>query len=152
MVIDMTNTTLSKVMKKAWDIKKENKANIFSLCLKMAWSIIKNGAKKMVELVGSEKQIKWATDIKANMITAIQRFLESNKENDTETAKLVRNCAKEVENNNSAKWFIENRDLVEDDGEGNIFFGFKELIENKEGFRNREFSRMQLADWKVCGK
>lgn len=40
-------TKLSKVMKKAWSIKKENKDNIFALCLKMAWEIIKKGEKEM---------------------------------------------------------------------------------------------------------
>lgn len=29
---------LSAIMKKAWEIKKENKENIFSLCLKIAWA------------------------------------------------------------------------------------------------------------------
>lgn len=28
---------LRKIMKRAWEIKKENSKNIFSLCLKMAW-------------------------------------------------------------------------------------------------------------------
>ena len=28
---------LKSIMKKAWEIKKENKENIFSICLKMAW-------------------------------------------------------------------------------------------------------------------
>ncbi len=29
------------IMKKAWEIKKENEKNIFALCLKMAWAIAK---------------------------------------------------------------------------------------------------------------
>lgn len=34
--------TLRKVMKRAWEIKKENVKNIFSMCLKMAWTEIKS--------------------------------------------------------------------------------------------------------------
>ena len=33
---------LSKIMKRAWEIKKEDSRNIFSLCLKMAWEEAKN--------------------------------------------------------------------------------------------------------------
>lgn len=31
-----------EIMKRAWEIKKENKMNIFSLCLQMAWEEYKN--------------------------------------------------------------------------------------------------------------
>lgn len=33
--------TLKKVMKRAWEIKKEDKRNIFAICLKMAWAEVK---------------------------------------------------------------------------------------------------------------
>ena len=33
---------LSKIMKRAWEIKKEDSRNIFGLCLKMAWEEVKN--------------------------------------------------------------------------------------------------------------
>lgn len=33
---------LSEIMKRAWTIKRENKNNIFSLCLKMAWGEAKS--------------------------------------------------------------------------------------------------------------
>lgn len=29
---------LARIMKRAWELKKENKMNIFSFCLRMAWS------------------------------------------------------------------------------------------------------------------
>ena len=38
--------TLKKVMKRAWEIKKQNVKNIFSICLKMAWAEIKKVYKK----------------------------------------------------------------------------------------------------------
>ena len=36
--------TLRKVMKRAWEIKRENARNIFGLCLKMAWAEIRETA------------------------------------------------------------------------------------------------------------
>jgi len=32
---------LSKIMKKAWEIKRQDKRNVFSECLKMAWAFYK---------------------------------------------------------------------------------------------------------------
>ena len=37
--------TLKKVMKRAWEIKREDSRNIFAECLKMAWAEIKKVAK-----------------------------------------------------------------------------------------------------------
>jgi len=34
----MKKYNLSQIMKRAWEIKKENSNNIFSICLKMAWA------------------------------------------------------------------------------------------------------------------
>lgn len=34
----MKNFNLSKIMKRAWELKKENTDNIFGECLKMAWA------------------------------------------------------------------------------------------------------------------
>lgn len=140
MVIDM-KTMLSNVMKKAWEIKKENKDNLFSLCLKMAWSIIKNGVKKMVELTGTEKQIAWAKDIKTNMLTAISKFVECNKEDDSATAKIVFEAAKNIENETSSKWFIENRNLLIKE-KGIYYFDFEMMLKYQDGFKIRAFRRM----------
>ena len=52
------NYNLSAIMKKAWEIKKENILNLFAPSLKMAWSIVKKGVEIMNEItIGSEKQI-----------------------------------------------------------------------------------------------
>lgn len=42
----MKKEMLRRIMKRAWQIKKENVKNIFSICLKMAWSEIKKVSKK----------------------------------------------------------------------------------------------------------
>lgn len=62
-----------EIMKKAWEIKKENKKNIFSLCLKMAWAIAKKEAEteELPELQGSVKQIVWAKDIREKIIAKL---------------------------------------------------------------------------------
>lgn len=62
-----------EIMKKAWEIKKENEKNIFGLCLKMAWAIAKKEAEaeELPELQGSEKQIAWAKDIREKIIAKL---------------------------------------------------------------------------------
>lgn len=42
---------LSKIMKRAWEIKKEDKRNIFSICLEMAWEEIKEAANKKIATI-----------------------------------------------------------------------------------------------------
>jgi len=62
-----------EIMKKAWEIKKENANNIFGLCLKMAWAIAKKAAeeKELPELQGSVKQIACAKDIREKIIAKL---------------------------------------------------------------------------------
>ena len=45
----MKKEMLSKVMKRAWEIKKQDVRNIFGICLKMAWAEIKEVAKAVKE-------------------------------------------------------------------------------------------------------
>lgn len=42
----MKKYDLSKIMKRAWEIKKENKKNIFSICLQLAWEEAKKAVVK----------------------------------------------------------------------------------------------------------
>lgn len=42
---------LSKIMKRAWEIKKEDKKNVFSICLQIAWEEVKKVATKRVEVI-----------------------------------------------------------------------------------------------------
>ncbi len=53
----MKKFNLKSIMKRAWEIKKEHKDNIFSLCLKMAWTEAKAPASK--EEVKSYEIKKW---------------------------------------------------------------------------------------------
>lgn len=60
---------MKNVMARAWEIYRTlegDRLAKLSLALRQAWSEIKGG-NKMVELKGSEKQIKWATDLREKM-------------------------------------------------------------------------------------
>ena len=92
----MKKYNLRNIMKRAWQLKKENNENIFAICLKIAWKEAKEGVKKMVKkLTGSKKQIKWAEDIIESSKEAIERF------------NLVK-IAEQFEAHDRADWFIEN--------------------------------------------
>ncbi|MEG0729651.1 MAG: hypothetical protein RR420_08515 [Anaerovoracaceae bacterium] len=69
----MTKKNLSQIMKRAWEIKKEDIRNIFGICLKMSWIEFKSPKKEeKVKLEGSEKQIAWAEKIRVRMIEEIK--------------------------------------------------------------------------------
>lgn len=58
----------SKIMRRAWEIKRQDARNDFGLCLRMAWKEAKevNSAMK-----GTEKQLAWARDIQAKAVSAL---------------------------------------------------------------------------------
>lgn len=71
------------VMNKAWEIAREgvNKfggkvKEYFAKALKMAWALVKKGVKKVMEFIGTEKQIKWAKDIYPNAIEKIEEVIK----------------------------------------------------------------------------
>lgn len=51
---------LSKIMKRAWEIKREDKNNIFGLCLKMAWAEAKKPSHPLKKqlIFSAEEQLK----------------------------------------------------------------------------------------------
>ena len=53
----MKKFSLKNIMKRAWEIKKENKNNIFGLCLKMAWGEAKT-PKKAVKKGGRTMKLE----------------------------------------------------------------------------------------------
>ncbi|MBO3417929.1 hypothetical protein [Clostridium perfringens] len=118
---------MSLVMKEAHRLTKEIKKEFpnvdYKLQLGICMSYLLNGEgeNEMVELQGSEKQVKWATDIRENTIKNIERALERLEEIQSERVvkgrKRVRIFDKrinklkvlleEVKNESSAKIFIE---------------------------------------------
>lgn len=59
----MEKYNLSQIMKRAWELVKKSAMTISS-GLKKAWEEAKTMEQKLVELVGSPKQIAWAEDIR----------------------------------------------------------------------------------------
>lgn len=73
------------VMKKAWEIAREGQKKFggkvkeyFAQALRMAWAIVKGAMEEVVlpELKGSEKQVKWANDIRKVFIENVDRAIE----------------------------------------------------------------------------
>lgn len=118
---------MSLVMKKAHRLTKEIKKEFpnvdykFQLGICMSYLLNGEGENEMVELQGSEKQVKWATDIRENTIKNIERALERLEEIQSERVlkgrKRVRifdkrinklkDLFEEVKNESLAKVFIE---------------------------------------------
>ena len=118
---------MSLLMKEAHRLTKKIKNEFpevnykFQLGICMSYLLNGEGENEMVELQGSEKQVKWATDIRENTIKSIDRALEKLEEIQSERVskgrKRVRIFDKrinklkvlleEVKNESSAKIFIE---------------------------------------------
>ena len=105
----MKKYNLSKIMKRAWELVKKSAMTISS-GLKKAWEEAKTMEQKLVELVGSPKQIAWAEDIRKNMISYLSALVRKYEAEDRPARAGKR--AKDMEilsNIKEASWFIENR-------------------------------------------
>ena len=105
---------LKKIMKRAWEIKKENSRNIFSLCLKMAWEEAKEEI-KLPKLIGTPKQVAWAEKLRERHLEILKRELE--KANAVLVARgdkpLSGKRLKATMQETSAVYFIEQRKKIE---------------------------------------
>ena len=105
---------LRKIMKRAWEIKKENSRNIFSLCLKMAWEEAKEET-SLPKLVGTPKQVAWAEKLRERHLEILKRELE--KANAILVARgdkpLSGKRLKATMQETSAVYFIEQRKKIE---------------------------------------
>lgn len=71
----MKKYDLHRIMRRAWQIKKENEKNIFSLCLKIAWAEAKE-EQELPKLVGTPKQVAWAEKLRERHLEILRRELE----------------------------------------------------------------------------
>ena len=78
---------MRNVMTKAWEIARKGVEKFggkaieyISESLRIAWALVKKGGNKMVEMKGSEKQIKWANDVYPKAIEVIGEVIEDMKE------------------------------------------------------------------------
>ena len=105
---------LKKIMKRAWELKKEDEKNIFSLCLKMAWEEAKKET-SLPKLVGTPKQVAWAEKLRERHLKILKRELE--KANAILVARgdkpLSGKRLKATMQETSAVYFIEQRKKIE---------------------------------------
>ena len=105
---------LKKIMKRAWEIKKENSRNIFSLCLKIAWEEAKEET-SLPKLVGTPKQVAWAEKLRERHLQILRRELE--RANSILIARgdkpLSGKRLKATMQETSAVYFIEQRKKIE---------------------------------------
>ena len=112
------------LLKKAHELTKEIKREYpevdykaqLGICLTFLYN--NKEVKEMVKLEGTEKQVKWAEDIRKDMLDtkniemALEKFGEHKSEKVQEVLNILRNFKERVNTETSAKWFIENRGVV----------------------------------------
>lgn len=89
-MISMWN--LSRIMKKAWEIKKSNSQNIFGECLKMAWAIAKDSIKPIFDF-GEVKEWFLLKTLSNEELTAYRTGIPFVAK-ETEKAVLIKNDTK----------------------------------------------------------
>lgn len=129
---------MKNVMNKAHEITKkiirkgDSYRATFRLALSFAHSLVKKGVNKMVELKGTEKQVKWASDIRETVLRYLNKALEMQleksdskgdrkgktvKEWRVEFTNRFNRDLDEVINNYSAEFFIKNFKHIEKEGD-----------------------------------
>lgn len=81
---------MRNVMRKAWEIAREGQKKFgskvkeyFAQALKMAWIIVKKGM-ELAKLKGSEKQVKWANNIRKDLLELLENVVKTVVKNDYE--------------------------------------------------------------------
>lgn len=110
--------TKKELMVKAHEMTREIKSQYpevdykFQLGLCLSYLQEKEGENKMVELKGSEKQVKWALQIKEDMKKQAEKRLKSfSKLSNPKAIEWCENLKRflvDIEKEESAKWFIDN--------------------------------------------
>lgn len=119
-MINMLNKNLLKEAHKITkEIKKEYPEVNYKAQLGICISFLYNKeVKGMVELKGTEKQVRWAEEIRKEMLDtkniemALNKFGSHKSEKVQAVLSILKNFRKRVNTETSAKWFIENKGLV----------------------------------------
>ena len=112
------------ILKKAHQLTKEIKREYpevdykaqLGICLTFLYD--NKEVKGMVELEGTEKQVRWAEEIRKEMLDtkniemALDKFGSHKSEKVQTVLNLLKNFKERVNTETSAKWFIKNRGLV----------------------------------------
>lgn len=110
----MKKYNLHKIMKRAWQIKRQDEKNIFSICLKMAWAEAKE-EQELPKLVGTPKQVAWAEKLRERHLEILRRELDKAnailvaRGDKPLSGKKLRAAMQET----SAVYFIEQRKKIE---------------------------------------
>jgi hypothetical protein len=125
---------MKNIMKEAHNLTKkiirkgDSYKATFRICLSYVHSQVKKGVNKMVELKGSEKQVKWALEIRKQVLEVIENARTRKVEEVSKRADKVKKdgtvitakdrvekmnkrfneLTKSIENNESSAFFIEN--------------------------------------------
>lgn len=125
---------MKNIMKEAHNLTKkiirkgDSYKATFRICLSYVHSQVKKGVNKMVELKGSEKQVKWALEIRKQVLEVIENARARKVEEVSKRADKVKKdgtvitakdrvekmnkrfneLTKSIENNESSVFFIEN--------------------------------------------
>ena len=125
---------MKNIMKEAHNLTKkiirkgDSYKATFRICLSYVHSQVKKGVNKMVELKGSEKQVKWALEIRKQVLEVIENARARKVEEVSKRADKVKKdgtvitakdrvekmnkrfneLTKSIENNESSAFFIEN--------------------------------------------
>lgn len=100
----------SKQIKKAWQIRKQAAAKFSCKIMGISWKICLKMAKEVVSMIGSEKQVAWANDIKGKAINHLDEMRAKIVATNNKYAPIAIELIDSIINNESAKWWIENRD------------------------------------------
>lgn len=110
----MKKYNLHKIMKRAWQIKRQDEKNIFSICLKIAWTEAKE-EQELPKLVGTPKQVAWAEKLRERHLEILR--CELDKANAILLARgdkpLSGKKLKAAMQETSATYFIEQRKKIE---------------------------------------
>ena len=140
---------MKNVMKKAHEITKkiirkdDSYRATFRLALSLAHSLIKKGIKEMVELVGTEKQVKWAKEIRETLNTIlleikdadIKRKQRKNKSFE-ESSRKMNDAIKMINSKEESTFFIDNFKTILYGSRKDKLYDFAHIIIEKQIFEN----------------
>ena len=140
---------MKNVMKKAHEITKkiirkdDSYRATFRLALSLAHSLIKKGIKEMVELVGTEKQVKWAKEIRETLNTIlleikdadIKRKQRKNKSFE-ESSRKMNDAIKMINSKEESTFFIDNFKTILYGPRKDKLYDFAHIIIEKQIFEN----------------
>lgn len=119
--------------------KGDNYRATFKLCLSFVYSQIKKGVNKMVELIGSEKQVKWAENIRRDLLVVLNTIKEADKErkirknkNFEESSKKMDIAIDFISSQTDSKFFIDNFREVLKETEINKLYKFRDIVRDNK--------------------